>query len=105
MKSRVCGYFGLNLLYHNRTAFSLKIQCRFPKSGIFFRIGVADGWFGICLYLVLFQNILFFYFVRSKTLFRENSADKINEYRGLSEATLLADLSPLMRFRRKRVCR
>ncbi|MCA5962798.1 hypothetical protein LC724_23835 [Blautia sp. RD014234] len=35
MKSRVCGYFGLNLLYHNRTAFSLKIQCRFPKSGIF----------------------------------------------------------------------
>lgn len=51
-------------------------------------------------------NILFFYFVRSKKLsFGRTALLKINEYRGLSEATLLADLSPLMRFRRKRVCR
>lgn len=105
MKSRVCGYFGLNLLYHNRTAFSLKIQCRFPKSGIFFRIKAATEWFGTCLYLVLFQISFSFTSSEVKLSFGRTALLKINEYRGLSEATLLADLSPLMHFRRKRVCR
>ena len=47
-------------------------------------------------------NILFFTSSEVKLSFRRTALLKINEYRGLSEATLLADLSPLMRFRRRK---
>ncbi len=54
MKSRVCGYTGLNLFYHNRTAFSIN-PVSFSKGWDIFRTRAAAGWFGTCLYLVLFQ--------------------------------------------------
>ena len=104
MKSRVCGYLGLNLFYHNRTAFSIN-PVSFSKGWDIFRTRAAAGWFGTCLYLVLFQISFSFTSSEVKLSFGRTALLKINEYRGLSEATLLADLSPLMRFRRKRVCR